>query len=356
MIIEEDKNNLGIKKNIFMIKSNKLFKLPHQNTFQTLNINKINPNKTIYNHFSELINFKKNENYNINSIDTNKNNNINNNYIRKKLISKMFNKISDRNYKAKKNDFIANSFKTRNIIEESNNINKNYNIENLQKGYLNKKYSIYDGVPFINYEKEILDKSKTSKNQYKKKLEFRTILIKKNMSTFYNNYSSRDLNNKNDEKNIIFSSQNSQIFNNNSIKTQNKRKINSLCQTNLSIFDATDEKEKEKEKESKKDKINKISKISIINKSVLPSLCINKKRVYDLLNKRINLDINRKNNYICRINKFMNKNSLSIDIHSKKNKIILSKLLNNNTNRINDKRKAKSKNPVCLVNNYYLCL
>ena len=349
MIIEENKSNIGIKKNIFMVKSNKLFKSPHQNAFQTLNINQMNQNKTIYNKYSKLIYLKKNENYKINSIEINKNNNINNNFIRKKLLSKMFNKLIDRKYKSKKDDFIANSFKTRNIIEESNNLIKNYKIEKYQNEYLNKKFNAYNNIPFIKYDKEILEKSKTSKNQCKKKLEFKTILIKKNLSTYYNKNTARDLNIKNNEENIIFSSQNSQIFSNNSINAQNRRKINSLCQTKLSIFDMSDEKEKE----NKKEKI-----INKINKSVLPSICINKKKVYDLMNKRINQEINRKNNYIFKINNLMNRNSLSIDIHSNKNKKILSKLLNNNniSNRINDKRKPKNKNPICLVNNYYLCL
>ena len=368
MINKENKNNVGIKKSIYMVKSNKLFKLPFKKNIKVLDLNQINPNKSLYDKFPKHISFRKHNEININ----------NNPHI-KNLISQFFNKLSKRKYKRDKlnqNNGKIDSLITRNRFK-SDDLKKEYKI--LEKYNLNfeneaLKNKLRDfNLSFSKNVNKFFIKSKTLEKYSNKKCDYKTILLKKNLSIYNNENSTLDLENIKVEKESIISSKNNKLFNYNFKKAQNKNKINSLCQTNLSIFDNNDEKENQKDISSQ------------INKSVFQSKNLNKKKIYQLLNKKMNPKINQKhaifkeNNYNFKENTFLfnknyfkkkinktifkNKNYitkenvftpkvLSVDVNKNTNKLKLRRLIN--INLINDKKIANFKNPVCLVNNYYL--
>lgn len=151
-----------------------------------------------------------------------------------------------------------------------------------------------------------------------------------------------DINSKNEEKNSILSSKNN-IFNIKIQKNLNKKKVNSLCQTKLSIFD-------QKEEDNKNELYN--MNMNRKNGSIFPSLYINKSRVKKLLDINRNDKIEKRNNFISNENDKTKSQQISLDLF--KNKFRLNKVLINN--KIREIRFEKKKNPICLVNNYYLYL
>ena len=333
---KEDKNNIKLKKNIPLIKSSKLLNIPFQKNFQVSKLNQIYTNNSL--------NKIKNNQKNI--IDSNiyKNNNFNRNDIRNKLISKIFKKINDINYQndiLNKNDIKKKFFKTKNIVVENNTVfnikkkNDNFNLNlNTKNECCKSKINDYNNIQLFN--NDIYDNFKTPKIINKTKVKFKSILFKKNLSTFYKYNTSLDLN-INKEKNIIISLKNNKLLNNNinNIKqNKNKRKINSLCQTKISIFDINKEKNDEKE---------------IINTKMLPSLYTQQKRLEEYLNEKMNENIIQKNNKS--INNDRRK-ALSFDTYKNINNYKLKKPLN--YKMINQKRKINFEKPVCIVKNFYL--
>ena len=210
---------------------------------------------------------------------------------------------------------------------------------------LDRKKIDYNNIRIFN--KEFFDKIKTAKNKNKSKSIFKSILLKKNASTIYNynkNSNSFDFNFNNKENNIIYSIKN-KYFNNNIKDNKNRKKVNSLCQTKISIFDINKENDNEKQ----------IIYNNSNNKSKLPSLYINKNNLEEHLNDNINnIEENIvKNNYITLYNDSIRRKAISFGAYKSKNKFILKNPLNNNKIK---KRIIKNKKPVCIVNNFYLCL
>ena len=341
MLFEKNKNK--IKKNIFTIKPNNSYKIPNKRKFNTSILNLINANKSIYDICSKEITTKLNNNNYFNKYDIYNYNNFNNNRTRKKIFSQIINKYNNNNYNEKEKENlnkqnIGNSFKIK------NNAKENYELNIFLKNKELEKKNLYKNIQIIKYDKDFSTKSIDKKNKLKPKLKFKTISIKKNnISTFYysNNNSLIDINSKNEEKNSILSSKNN-IFNIKIQKNLNKRKVNSLCQTKLSIFD-------QKEEDNKNELyMNMNGK----NRSIFPSLYINKSRVKELLDINRNDKIEKRNNFISNENDKTKSQQISLDLY--KNKFRLNKVLINN--KIREIRFEKKKNPICLVNNYYLYL
>ena len=347
----ENKNIICLKKNIPFIQSSKLLKILNQNNFKNSNLNIIPINNSINS-------IKRNQKsfINTNNIIFNNNpirNQLNCKHNSKKLLSTIVNKFTDRNYKKqklKKNKI--NLYRTKNILNESNtffNSHKKFDKFNLnimnKKLCLDRKINDYNNMQLFN--KEFFDKLKTAKNKNKSKGIFKSILLKKNSSTISNNNknnNSFELNFNNEESNIISSIKN-KFCNKNIKENKNRKKVNSLCQTKISIFDIN------KENDNEKQIICNYSN----NNSKLPSLYINKNNLEDYINENNNnIEENiLKNNYITINNDSIRRKGISFDAYKSINKFILKKPLNNN--KINQKRVIKTNKPVCIVNNFYLC-
>ena len=339
MLFENNKNKL--KKNIFTIKPNNSYKIPNKRKFNTSILNRINTNKSIYDICSKEFTTKLNYNNYFNKYDIYNYNNFNNNRTRKKIFSQIINKYNNYNEKEKENlnkQNIGNSFKTKNKVKENNELNIFLKNKELEKNNLYKSNQIFK------YDKKFSTKPVDKKNKLKQKIKFKKISIKKNnLSTFYysNNNYLNDINSKNEEKNSILSSKNN-IFNIKIQKNLNKKKVNSLCQTKLSIFD-------QKEEDNKNELYMNMNRK---NGSIFPSLYINKSRVKKLLDINRNDKIEKRNNFISNENDKTKSQQISLDLF--KNKFRLNKVLINN--KIREIRFEKKKNPICLVNNYYLYL
>ena len=336
----EKKNIIRLKKNIPLLQSSKLLKILNQNNIKNSNLNIMHINNSIKN-------IKINQKSIINS-----NNIFNTHSIKNKLISNIVNKFTDRNYKKNKLKKNINLYRTKNTLNESNtnfNSHRNFNKDNLniinQKMCLDRKINDYNTIQLFN--KEFFDKIKTAKSKNISKGIFKSIFLKKNSSTIYINKNSNsfDLNFNNEESNIIYSTKN-KFFNSNIKENKNRKKVNSLCQTKISIFDKINKKDNEKE----------IIYNYSNNKSLLPSLYINKNNLEENLNEKNNIKEESilKNNYITINNDTIRRKSISYGAYKSINKFIIKKPLN--INKINQKRIIKTNKPVCLVNNLYLCL
>ena len=332
---KEDKNNIKLKKTIPIIKSSKLYKIPSQKDFYISELDQIHAN----NSFNKI---KNNQKIIINSYIY-KNNNFNRHDIRNKLISKIFNKINDINYKKdllNNNDIKKSIYKTKNILVENNNVynikkeNEKFNLNlNIKNEYCKSKINKYNNNQLFN--NDIFDNFKTPREINESIAKPKSILFKKNLSTFFKNKIPLDLD-INKKNNLIIPLNNNKLFNNNTnnIKqNKNKRKINTLCQTKISIFDINKEKDDKKE---------------IINKKIFSSLFSHQKRLEDYLNEKIK-NVNKANNISINSER---RNALSFDTYKNINKYKLKKPLNYKI--INQKRKINFDKPVCIVNNFYL--
>jgi hypothetical protein len=195
---------------------------------------------------------------------------INDNKIRVKIISQIFNNLYNKIHKKK--EIMPNIFKILEKGEEYNNLINQNNTIITNKLLSHKNY-------FDSY-KNILEKSPILKKESNSQDEIDTTLIRKSSlrrNFPNNNYSSKIYNSINGDKK----------FNNSSKiyiipKIIKNRKIDSLCQTNLSGFQKEDSDE-DTEEENKKEII------SLANKAIFPSLYLNKKKRNDILIKNIKI-------------------------------------------------------------------
>ena len=326
MAFEENKrSNISLKKNLYKIPS-----YIHKFKISKLNLKPIIANGSIYSNLSKEISSKRIKQFPIKSFEIYKKNNFNKNNIKNKLISKLFNSFSDRNFE-------------NNQLNQKDFLNTRLDNKHFNLNIISYNNFDYNNIPIIKYKKNNLEKTITSKDSQIKKCEYKTIFLKKNLSANYYK-TSFDLNDKKEDKDIIIS-KNNKLFNNDDKTVLNKRKVDSISQTKVTVFDSIEEKE------NKKDLYNEIKKTI----SILPYLYINKKKVKHLLNKNndyiISKNKNNKNSFILKNNRTINKKSLlSLDLSKSRNKYKIK-----NSFKINGKTNKKSQKPVCIVNNCYLC-
>ena len=362
MIIEKEKNYFNLKKNTFIIKSKNIFQTSKKKLMP------IKTNRTLYNFITKEFPIKRNMNK-INCV-FNLYKNFNYNNIRGKIFEQMCNELSEKKEKKdnkdniKKDEIILNSFNKPHTIAKYDKIvcrNTVNNNSNKRKIFFDNQIN-NNNIKILNYENKFSNYKIHPKINIKN--EFKTILIKKNLSM--NNYSknnfSNDLKYIDEDKNSILSSKNSFFF---IPKKDKKKTVDSLCQTNLSEFDL----EENEEKENKNEMLNQI------NKSIFPFLYINKKKLKELINK--NNKNKFKNKYINIIIKTKKKiqkrnNALSLQ-HSKTSNLrglsfldyntnktdrlkIKKILINDNIDNIENIKKKKNLKYVCDVNQINLQL
>ena len=179
-------------------------------------------------------------------------------------------------------------------------LNLNTLIQKL-KNERNQRIDDLNNLKIFNYPDEKPENKKVYNDSNSNNI-YRTMLVKKNFSTFYKPNNNNSFTQKvfiDEKKEII--PKNSKLF---SIKinksNNNKKMIDSLCQTNLSVFDNYEEKEKEKSKklekfmekevEEESEEIEKDKKektrdeiFTDLNKLVFPPLFINRYKLKNLL-------------------------------------------------------------------------
>ena len=328
------RNILNLEKNIHTIKSSNFLKTPNKKT--------VNINNPFNSYFTKELYQRRNK-YNFNNIyNMKRNHNINDNNIRVKIISQIFNNLYNKVHKKRENN--PNIFKILEKGEEYNNL-------------INKNNTIITNrlLPHKNYfdsDKNILEKSPILKKESNSQDEIDTSLIRKNAlkrNFPNNNYSNNAYNSINAEKNFSTSSKIYIIP-----KIIKTKKVDSKCQTNLSAFKKEDSDE-DTEEENKKEII------SLANKAIFPSLYINQKKRNNIFFKNKNNIYNRNNilsMYNSRLNIFRGK---SYDANRDKdhyndicydNKLKVKKLLIKNkiSLNLNKKKFNQDKKSIGLVN------
>ena len=329
------RNIFNLEKNIHTIKSNNFLKTPNKQS--------VNANNPFHSYFSKDFSQRRNKNNFNNIYNMKRNLYINDNKIRVKIISQIFNNLYNKIHKKK--EVMPNIFKILEKGEEYNNLINQNNTIITNKLLSHKNY-------FDSY-KNILEKSPILKKESNSQDEIDTTLIRKSSlrrNFPNNNYSSKIYNSINGDKK----------FNNSSKiyiipKIIKNRKIDSLCQTNLSSFQKEDSDE-DTEEENKKEII------SLANKAIFPSLYLNKKKRNDILIKNNKNNIYNRNNILSMYNNRMNIfRGMSYDInrdkgHNNDNKLKIKKLLIKKkiSLNLNKKKFNQDKNNICLVNQFNL--
>ena len=304
---------LNLENNIHTIKLSNFLKTPNKKA--------VNINNPFHCYFTKEFSQRRNKNnFNI-KYGMNKIHNINDNNIRVKIISQICNNLYNKIHK-------------KNEISQNNTILP-------YKNYFNSYKNILEKSP-------ILKKETTSQDEIGN-----DILIGKcelNRNFLNNNYSNNIYNSINTEKNFRNSSKIKNIP-----KILKRRKVDCLCQTNLSTFEKEDSDE-DTEEENKKEMIN------LANKAIFPSLDINKKKRNDILTKKNNNNIYNRNNilsiYNSKINIFrgisyhtIRDKGLYDNNKLKTKKLLIKNKINLNLNR---KRLNQDKKNIGLVNQFNL--
>ena len=326
-----NRNIFNLEKNIHTIKSSISLKTPNK---QSVNIN-----NQFHSYFTKEFSQRRNKNNFNNIYDMKRNHYINDNNIRVKIISQIFNNLYNKIHKKK--EVMPNIFKILEKGEEYNNlINQNNTIITNRllphKNYFDSYKNIIEKSPILKKESDSQDEIETTL--------IRKISLKKNFPN--NNYSSNIYNNINAEKNFNTSSKIYIIP-----KIIKNRKIDSLSQTNMSAFQKEDSDE-DTEEENKKEIIN------LANKAIFPSLYINKKKRNDILIKNNKNSIYNRNNILSMFNSKMNIfKGMSYDakkdkVQNNDNKLKIKKLLIKNkiSLNLNKKKINQDKKSICLVN------
>ena len=325
------RNIFNFEKNIHTIRSSNFLKTPNK---QSLNID-----SPFNSYFTKDFSQRRNKNNFNNIYDMKRNHIINDNNIRVKIISQIFNNLYNKVHKKKEN--MPNIFKILEKGEEYNNLISQNNTIITNRLLSNKNY-------FDSY-KNILEKSPILIKESNSQDEIDTSLLRKSglKRNFPNNSIYKSVN---PENNLSHSSKIYIIP-----KIIKNRKIDSLCQTNLSAFQKEDSDE-DTEEENKKEIIN------LANKAIFPSLYINKKKTNDILNKKNNINIYNRNNVLSVYNSKMNIfKGMSYDAnrdkeHNNDNKLKIKKILikNKNSLNLNKKKFNQDKKTFCLVNKFNL--
>ena len=266
---------LNLENNIHTIKLSNFLKTPNKKA--------VNINNPFHCYFTKEFSQRRNKNnFNI-KYGMNKIHNINDNNIRVKIISQICNNLYNKIHK--KNEISQNIFKNKEKDKEYNN-------------FINQNNTILPYKNYFNSYKNILEKSPILKKETTSQDEIdNDILIGKcelNRNFLNNNYSNNIYNSINTEKNFRNSSKIKIIP-----KILKRRKVDCLCQTNLSTFEKENSDE-DTEEENKKEMIN------LANKAIFPSLDINKKKRNDILTKKNNNNIYNRNNILSIYNRKIN--------------------------------------------------
>ena len=323
------RNIFNLEKNIHTIKSSNFLKTPNK---QSVNIN-----NHFHSYFTKEFSQRRNKN-NYNIHDMKRNHYINDNNIRVKIISQIFNKLYNKIHKKK--EIMPNIFKNQEKGEENNNIIIQNQTIITNRLLPNKNY--FDSYKNILEKSPILKKESNSQDEIDNSL-IRISSLKRNLLN--NNYSSKIYNSINAEKNISSSSKIYIIP-----KIIKNRKVDSLCQTNLSAFRKEDSDE-DTEEENKKEII------SLANKAIFPSLYINKKKRNEILIKNNKNNIYNRNKILSMYNNRMNifrgmsYNTNRDKAHNNDNKLKIKKLLikNKKSLNLNKKKFNQDKNNIYLV-------
>ena len=322
---------LNLENNIHTIKLSNFLKTPNKKA--------VNINNPFHCYFTKEFSQRRNKNnFNI-KYGMNKIHNINDNHIRVKIISQICNNLYNKIHK--KNEISQNIFKNKEKDKEYNN-------------FINQNNTILPYKNYFNSYKNILEKSPILKKETTSQDEIdNDILIGKcelNRNFLNNNYSNNIYNSINTEKNFRNSSKIKIIP-----KILKRRKVDCLCQTNLSTFEKENSDE-DTEEENKKEMIN------LANKAIFPSLDINKKKRNDILTKKNNNNIYNRNNILSIYNRKINI-FRGISYHNIRdkglyddNKLKIKKLLiKNKINlNLNKKRLNQDKKNIGLMNQFNL--
>lgn len=330
------RNIFNLDKNIHTIKSSNFLKTPNK---QSININ--NP---FHSYFTKEFSQRRSKNNFNNIYDMKRNHYINDNNIRVKIISQIFNNLYNKVHNKKK-EIKPNIFKILEKGEEYNNLINQNNTIIANRLLPHKNY--FDSYKNILGKSPILKKESNSQDEIDTSL-MRKSGIKRNFQN--NNYSSNIYKTINAEKNVCNSSKIYIIP-----KIIKNKKIDSLCQTNLSAFQKEDSDE-DTEEENKKEII------SLANKAIFPSLYINKKKASDISIKNNRNNIYNRNNFLSVYNSRMNIfKGMSYDTnrdkgHNNDNKLKIKKLLikSKASLNLNKKKFNQDKKNICLVNQFNL--
>ena len=327
-------------RNIFNLETNN-HTIKSCNFLKTPNKQFVNINNQFHSYFTKEFSQRRNKN-NYNIHDMKRNHYINDNNIRVKIISQIFNNLYNKIHKKK--EIMPNIFKNLKGEEYNNLINQNKTI------FTNRL------LPHKNYfdsDKNILEKSQILKKESNSQDKIDTSLIRKSSlkrNLINNNYSRKIYNSINAEKNTNNSSKIYFIP-----KIITNRKVDSLCQTNLSAFRKEDSDE-DTEEENKKEII------SLANKAIFPSLYIKKKKRNEILIKNNKNNIYNRNKILSMYNNRMNIfRGMSYDTngdkaHNNDNKLKIKKLLikNKNSLNLNKKKFNQDKKHICSVKQFNL--
>ena len=314
MSFEEPKNKRKIQKKLFIPNSNKLWNLSSNIRFNESILNIIRKNKSLLKNHSNEIRSYINKKIQINNSGLFKN----------KMINYYMNIDKCRN-KPPNLSYYDNSFNKKKKTDLLVNIN---NIKN--RHHQKKNYKLFFQRVEFTRDNNNYRNNRNEDNSLKHMDSCHTMYFKnqKPSTLFYSIHNSflNKNNNNSEEKNSFLSSKEGKC----SIKNQKKSfltKVDSVCQTKISLFDQkTDEQ-----------KLNKIN-IKKIKKYILPSIYRNNQ-----------LSSNRNALSYSNLSNESEKSKMGpISFEGNRGNMILDKEI------INSTRYEKKKKHICLVNNYYI--